>query len=98
MVLRAHPSAADDFLAGYPGSKLVSGGSKSERLVRGPGRNPRFPDVHIQLIGGEDIFIQVGRTSKGGQPVAREMLAIDDLVQMGEVHFVDYEAFFLKHF
>jgi RHS repeat-associated protein len=65
----------------HPEWEVEAGGTMPERNVPTPGgnRNSRGPDLIFRKPNGERRFVQVGRTTKKGKPVAREKKALDDL-------------------
>lgn len=65
--------------------------STSEHRVDIPGTGKyRYPDLTLKL-GDADVYIQVGRQTKGGLPVAREAKAMADLALTGNwVIFIPY--------
>jgi hypothetical protein len=74
--------ARDRLLA--KGAKLVSGGGTPEAKYGG-----RYPDLVVEWQG-QRIAIQVGRVTRGGQPVARERYAITDLRALPDFSHVFY--------
>ena len=62
----------------------VSGGSLPERITGGR----RYADLHFQSEALENIFYQIVRTRKHGEPASREWWAGFDLAGDGVVHFV----------
>ena len=51
----------------------------------------RYPDVTAKR-GDETVYIQVGKTTSKGDPIAREQRAIDDLLKTGcSVFFYPYD-------
>jgi hypothetical protein len=71
---------------------LVSGGSAEERAVYLSNGRWRFPDLVLEKEGLR-IAVQVGRTTGGGLPVAREVRAMIDLIDASvfdDVIFVPY--------
>ena len=72
-------NALDDFYSsrGYNVSREVpvntSGGFKSKR----------FADLMVNGKG-ENFYVQVGKATKGGLPVAREIRALKDLIGVGK--------------
>lgn len=75
-------------------SKSVHGLTvETEMQVCTPGgyKERRYPDVSI-TVNGKALHIQVGVSTKGGLPVARERRAIEDLINAGfMVLFVPYK-------
>ena len=65
----------------------VAGGSLKERLVK---QVRRYPDIAYAEEGGAQVFYQIGRVGKRGNPVAREWDSGGDLAEIGEVFFVPY--------
>ena len=58
--------------------------------IEGTGKY-RYPDV-IATRNGETVYIQVGRSTSSGDPIAREQRAIDDLRTTGNfVLFFPYD-------
>lgn len=63
-----------------------------EYFVKTPGgnKNSRFADILVSK-DGEAYLIQVGRQTKSGNPISRELKAIQDLKLAGFwVHFIPY--------
>lgn len=67
------------------GWEHVAGGSKKERLENG-----RYADLWYKDADGNNHFYQIGRTTKGGRPVARGVDAAGDLAESGFVYFVPF--------
>jgi RHS repeat-associated protein len=73
---------ADEFIAA--GGKIVAGGGRlPERAVEVGGGRIRFPDIIGEAADAARVFINVGRMTKGGVPVSREVRALDDLLRTG---------------
>jgi hypothetical protein len=70
----------------------VAGGSRPERRVYMPDGRYRYPDLMFDK-GGKTVAINVGITTAGGAPVAREASALADLRSIGE----EMHAFFVKY-
>jgi uncharacterized protein RhaS with RHS repeats len=70
------------------GWRTKSGGASMKERRHGS----RYPDLVMEK-GGKQIAVQVGRTTKGGRPVARERAAMRDLRNTGEFDHV----FFLRY-
>jgi hypothetical protein len=68
---------------------LQSGGGIAERALRVAGRL-RFPDVHVELPGGVQLFVNIGRMNKNGTPVSRELGALAGLAKEGITVFAPY--------
>lgn len=68
----------------------------SETLVPTPGgfKGKRYIDVTaVNPSTGGSVGVNVGRTTKSGQPVARESRALSDIALSGkysEIYFVEY--------
>jgi hypothetical protein len=61
------------------GHEVEAGGGKlPERAVGEPGQK-RFPDITTKDPSGKPYFENVGKTTKSGQPVARERRALQDI-------------------
>ena len=65
------------------GHKHVGGGSKKEKVVKTPHgcKTCRRPDITTRTPDGDIYRENVGRSTKGGGPVARERRALDDIEQ-----------------
>jgi RHS repeat-associated protein len=76
------------------GWKWQSGGELGERGIRLPWNGRlRFPDLVMQDGAGRTIAINVGRVTRAGIPVARELRAVADLINASvfdDVTFVPY--------
>lgn len=66
--------------------------SSNEKRVPIPDKGRyRYPDLTVNT-GMEKIYVQVGRSTKGENPIAREQQAIDDLGRTGnQVWFFGYD-------
>ena len=89
-----HRDKVEDELAGWKanGWSLVAGGPRGERKVDLPNGRWRFPDLWLEKHGLY-IAIQVGRSTRAGLPVAREVRAMTDLIDstvFDDVIFVPY--------
>jgi hypothetical protein len=55
------------------------------------GDRVRFPDIEA-VRDGTRVFVNIGRVTKAGNPVAREVRALNDLRSTGvEARFVPYK-------
>jgi len=63
------------------GYRLIAGGDKPEETIRTPGGNKssRSPDITMETPDGTIHRENVGRSTKSGDPVARERKALDDI-------------------
>jgi hypothetical protein len=63
------------------GHQHLNGGPELEEVVRTPGghKSSRRPDITMQRPDGTIHRENVGRTTRGGQPIPREVRALDDL-------------------
>ena len=69
--------AADEIEA--EGGRIVAGGGRlAERSVDVGGR-VRFPDIQAFKADGTRVFVNIGRVTKAGTPIAREARALNDL-------------------
>lgn len=74
------------------GAKVVAGGGRlPEQAVQVAGGRIRYPDIIAVRPDGSRVFVNVGRVTKAGAPVAREARALRDLSGTGtETIFVPY--------
>jgi RHS repeat-associated protein len=74
------------------GATIVAGGGRlAERAIRVGNGKIRFPDIEAVRADGSRVFVNVGRMTKAGNPVAREGRALNDLKGTGvETLFVPY--------
>ncbi|MCE7900647.1 MAG: hypothetical protein DYH07_11225 [Armatimonadetes bacterium ATM1] len=78
------------------GHKILAGGGRkfpwgSERAVKIKGTNRRRDQDIIALIDGVLHYINVGRVNRRGEPIARELRALEDLANAevpGVVEFI----------
>lgn len=65
--------------------------SKEQRVPCGDSGSYRYPDLIVSNDDGVVYYVQVGRATSSGNPIAREQRAIDDLSQTGvDIWFVPY--------
>ena len=74
-----------DIRAAHPDWKHEAGGSVPEKMIDG-----RAPDLWFIDANGDNHFFQIGRQTKKGRPVAREIDAAGDLAEKGTVDFIPY--------
>ena len=74
------------------GATIIAGGGRlPERAVQVAGGRVRFPDIIAQQADGSMTYVNVGRQTKAGAPVAREARALEDLAGTGiEAQFIPY--------
>jgi len=74
------------------GAKVIAGGGRlPEQAVQVAGGRIRFPDITAMRPDGSLVYLNVGRVTKAGAPVAREARALQDLLGTGnETIFVPY--------
>ena len=74
---------------------MAGGGRRDEALIAtiGGEKTGRRPDIIYITPSGEERAINVGRTYANGQPVMREVAALNDLNELGELPstFVPYD-------
>jgi RHS repeat-associated protein len=69
----------------------AGGGRLAERAINVMGDRVRFPDIEA-VRDGTRVFVNIGRVTKAGNPVAREVRALNDLRSTGvEARFVPYK-------
>ncbi len=67
---------------------------ETEHYVKtsGGSKGSRYGDLLVTSPEGEQLIIQVGRQTKTGAPISREIKAIQDLQRAGyQVEFVPYK-------
>jgi RHS repeat-associated protein len=70
---------------------VAGGGRLAERAINVSGGRIRFPDIEA-VKDATRVFVNVGRATKAGNPVAREVRALHDLRATGiETRFVPYK-------
>jgi hypothetical protein len=74
------------------GASIVAGGGRlPEQAVQVGGGRIRYPDIIAQQADGSMTYVNVGRATKSGAPIARESRALDDLTGTGvDTKFVPY--------
>jgi len=70
------------------GCEIRAGGGASERAVQTAHRL-RYPDI-IAAKNGVEFYVNVGRTTKAGRPVARERRALQDLGMINRTMFIPF--------
>jgi len=71
---------------------LAGGGRFAEQAVEVAGKRIRFPDIIAQRGDATLVYVNVGRVTKAGNPIAREARALEDLRGTGiETLFEPYQ-------
>jgi hypothetical protein len=82
-VHRARVAQVADELADA-GLRITAGGGRlPERAVQVGGGRIRFPDIIAEAADASRVFVNVGKVTKTGEPVAREVRALEDLRRTG---------------
>ena len=76
------------------GYEMTGGGGRlPERAVITPEGKRRYPDISAKEPAGRPYYENIGRTTKSGEPVARERKALDDIRRSSgaESGFIPYD-------
>jgi RHS repeat-associated protein len=68
------------------GFKIEAGGGGSEKRVeipKGGHKEHRYPDITLKAPDGTMQYINIGKTTKKGLPISREIKALEDLKSTG---------------
>jgi RHS repeat-associated protein len=88
---RATVAAAADAIESEGGTIVAGGGRLAERAIKVGNGRIRFPDIEAFQADGTRVFVNIGKATKAGQPVAREVRALNDLRSTGvETRFIPY--------
>jgi hypothetical protein len=77
------------------GQKIVNGNRLPEAVIKTPNglKSSRRPDILVKRYSDDSVYgINVGKITKNGEPITREIEAIYDLEDIGiPMHFVSYK-------